>query len=835
MSKASAKTRHAARRRPRCAGIAKVSLAVACVAIVVARASGQVSPEAVAPDSLVGRVSLSPEGSPAYLATVAARDASVAALVDESGTFRLPASGLTEADTLVVRMLGYESSRLTVAELRERPTVRLLPADFELAEARVVDRRAGALGQGILRDVDGTAIYAGRKNELIVPDDLQANLATNNAREIFKGVAGLTVWESDAAGLQLSIGARGLDPNRSSNFNARQNGFDISADALGYPESYYTPPAQALQRIELVRGAASLQYGTQFGGLLNFKLKEGDPERRLAVVSEQTVGSYGLFGSFNSVGGTVGKTSYYAFGQYKRGEGWRDNAGFEQATGYLDVHYQLSPRTRIGLELTRMSYLAQQPGGLVDFEFERDARASKRARNWFDVDWGLAALHLDHDLSARTQLNVRTFVLDAGRRALGELGPINRPDPLRERQLIDGRYRNFGQEVRLLHRYDVAGLPATLVVGTRVYSGDTRARQGLGSAGDDADFRFLNPGALETSDFAFPSRNYAAFAEHLFNLPGGWSVTPGLRAEYIRTASEGYYRRRVTAGADVLLDTAIADAQRNVRGFVIAGLGVARRFGESLEAYANASQNYRAINFSDLVVVNPNLVIDSTLRDERGHNLELGLRGAHGGGVWRFDVSLFRLHYANRIGVREASLPDAVLGEREVSVRTNVGRAAVHGIEFYGEVDALRALGTSAGRLELRPFLNASYLHARYRSGGRAIEGRAVEQVPPLSLKTGIAAAWGPARAQVLLTHVREHYSDATNAVRVADATRGVIPTYTVADVTASYTWRVLRLQVGANNLLDARYFTRRATGYPGPGVLPAEARSAYASLRVSL
>ena len=38
--------------------------------------------------------------------------------------------------------------------------------------------------------------------------------------------------------------------------------------ALGYPESYYTPPFEALKSIEIIRGSAALQFGTQFGGLL---------------------------------------------------------------------------------------------------------------------------------------------------------------------------------------------------------------------------------------------------------------------------------------------------------------------------------------------------------------------------------------------------------------------------------------------------------------------------------------------------------------------------------------------------------------------------------------
>ena len=160
-----------------------------------------------------------------------------------------------------------------------------------------------------LRQVEGTAIYAGKKSEVIMLDDVNGNTATNNSRQVFSKVAGLNIWESDGAGIQLGIGGRGLSPNRVSNFNTRQNGYDISADALGYPESYYTPPTEALERIEVVRGAASLQYGTQFGGFINFKFRPAPEKKAIEVRARQTLASFGFYNAFTSVAGTVKKIS----------------------------------------------------------------------------------------------------------------------------------------------------------------------------------------------------------------------------------------------------------------------------------------------------------------------------------------------------------------------------------------------------------------------------------------------------------------------------------------------------------------------------------------------
>ena len=126
--------------------------------------------------------------------------------------------------------------------------IELEPLTYQLKAVEIEAQLREKYGLRRLRNVEGYAIYAAKKSEVINLENMVANLATNNSRQVYKGIAGLNIWESDGAGLQLGIGARGLDPNRTSNFNTRQNGYDISADALGYPESYYTPPTQALKK-----------------------------------------------------------------------------------------------------------------------------------------------------------------------------------------------------------------------------------------------------------------------------------------------------------------------------------------------------------------------------------------------------------------------------------------------------------------------------------------------------------------------------------------------------------------------------------------------------------
>lgn len=691
-------------------------------------------------------------------------------------------------------------------------------------------------GSAYLRSIEGMAIYAAKKTELIRPDSLLANVGANNARRLFVRVPGLNIWESDGGGLQLGIGGRGLSPNRTSNFNVRQNGYDIAGDALGYPESYYTPPAEGLERIEVVRGAASLQYGTQFGGMVNFLLKSGPEDKPIEVTTRQTGGSYGFFNTFNSIGGTVakGKLNYYGFFQYRQGDSWRVNSAFEQMTGYGALSAKLSPRIRLGIEYTRMGYLAQQAGGLTDAMFDAGERGSIRNRNWFKVGWNLGAVTADFELSDHTRLNIRNFGLVGYRHAVGFLGAINRVDPLTERDLLKGNFNNLGNETRLLHRYSILERPAALLLGVRLYRGNTEMQQGFGNDASDANFEFLNPVDPGKSEFTFPSTNLAFFAEHLFNLSDRLTFTPGVRLEHVNTASNGYYiQRAFDLAGNIILEETLTENRDLNRNFALLGMGLGYRTGDETELYANWSQNYRAITFTDLRVLNPNFRVDENLKDERGYNADIGWRGL-AGDWFSFDLSGFLLSYQDRIGnVLQVDSSTFNL----YRFRTNIADAINLGLEWYAEANLARAL-FGAERTQFNLFTNVSFISAKYiDSDEPAFNGKDVEMVPPIGIKTGINFKRGPWQGNIQYSYTAGHFSDATNADRSPTSVEGTIPAYQLVDVSGGWKkeWSKWSMQVetGVQNLLNSYYFTRRATGYPGPGIIPADLRNAYLSLTI--
>lgn len=752
---------------------------------------------------------------------------------DSSGAFMLENIPLGAYEVLffsIGKETQYQQIELSQAEFRLN--VVLSDISQMLNSVTVTYKRDKSFGRSALASVENFGIYEGKKTEVIEMSEVVANVSTNNARQVYAKITGLNIWESDGAGLQLGIGGRGLSPNRTANFNVRQNGYDISADALGYPESYYTPPLEALDRIELVRGAASLQYGTQFGGMLNFRFRKGPGDKAIELSTRQTLGSWGFFNSFNSIGGTVakGKLNYYAFAQFKRGDGFRPNAGFHASNGYASFHYQASKRLKISLELTKMQYLAQQPGGLTDRNFEENPRQSLRERNWFEVDWNMAALTLTYEFSERTQLNSRNFGLLAHRNALGNLERINVVDFGANRTLISGQFKNIGHETRLLHRYQMGKQQQTLLLGLRLYRGRTSALQGDANNGAGPDFAYLNPENLENSDFQFTNNNLSAFLENIFNITDKWSITPGLRFEHIGTSAQGYFKQRVFDGAgNLIVENRTDEALGRTRNFVIAGLGTNYRINSQLSFYANISQNYRAINFSDIRVVNPNFRVDPDIKDETGFTADLGLK-AKKENWYNMELTAFLVRYNNKIGqILRADQPPLFLDYR---FRGNISDARNIGLEFFGELNLIPIFNKDDSRLQWTIFLNCAYVDARYvNTEDNSIKNKRVEMVPPLMLRSGTQFTYQSFRLALQFAHVGRHFSDATNAIRTSTAVEGLIPSYKVADLSMAYRYKRYTIEASINNLFNQMYFTRRAEGYPGPGIIPSDGRGFFLTL----
>lgn len=675
-------------------------------------------------------------------------------------------------------------------------------------------------------DVKDHIIFAGRKTEIIHVAALPIDFTSNNARQLFGKIPGTSIWDNDGSGLQIGIATRGLSPNRSWEFNVRQNGYDISAEVFGYPEAYYSPPMEAVDRIELVRGAASLQYGPQFGGLLNYQLKKGRPDKTIAFETQQTIASYNMTSGYYAAGGTVKKLSYYGFIHYRSADGWRQNSSYKSVTSYLSLTYKFNSRLSLDAAFTRMNYRSQQPGGLTDGDFENNARQSFRARNWLGAKWNVASVTLNYQQNSAFGFSIKSFLTSAQRNSVGYTKGIQIPDSLNpltstypERQVDRDAYLNYGLEWRASYQYRWFKKMHLLAGGIRVYKGNTDRNQlGVGTSGNDFDFTLTQPKYGRSLQFA--TTNYSAFVEHLFRIGKRIKLTPGLRYEWLQNTATGYIN---SSGSGNLTP------QNRYRQFFLYGIGGEYLVSQHTALYGNYALCYRPITFSELTPSATTEIIDPNLKDARGYQWNIGYRG-----IFRqwltFDVAVFYLHYANRIGA---------LPQNGQLFRTNIGTSVSKGIESYVELACFQALGLSKSLGTFNVFASNAWIDARYTKWNnpaiendpvKSIANKRVENAPRFIHRFGATYERNGFTASLQYNLVSEVFTDAINTeFPNASATIGKIKGYQLIDAQLAYRFKNnYSFKGGVNNLSNAVYATRRATGYPGPGLLPGNPRTFY-------
>jgi len=686
-----------------------------------------------------------------------------------------------------------------------------------------------------MQSIDGLRIMAGKKNEVIQFSALNADLSTNNYRQIMGKVPGISIWENDGSGIQTSVAARGLSPNRSWEFNVRMNGCDISSEAFGYPEAYFTPPAEALEKLEIVRGAASLQFGTQFGGLMNYVTKKSIGNKAFSFETQQTVGSYGLFNAYNAIGGKLKKFSYYGYLHHRSADGWRENSRYRTTTGHASLSYAFSSKFSATFEYTHMDYLSQQPGGLTDSMFNENHQQSVRARNWFSTPWNSTALHFDYQINETDKLKMSIFHTYAQRNSVGFMKDINLPDSLNgsyfnPRQIDRDWYNNIGTEIRYLKLYKMFGQESALSLGGRLYRGSTIRKQGgIGTVDSDFDLTIsqqqtsVNGSFDYKKDQQYGTQNAAFFIENMFQLTKKLSLTPGVRMEYILSSAKGLIDKPVIG--DTLR---VPDQVRNV---VLGGIGAEYDITKNTKFYGNFSQAFRPVTFSELTPGATTDSINQNLRDAKGYNIDFGFKGFVLGAL-NFDLGAFYLFYDNRIGTI------AVNGK---NLKTNIGASVSKGIESLIELDVLSLIKTAEfGSLKL--FANVAWIDARYTrwddplasiDSTKDFKGNFVENAPRNINRFGVSYKYKRFSATFQLNQVSEVYTDALNTEKSnAKATIGKIEGYQVMDF--SFTYLIngkYNVKLGANNLMNEKYATRRSGGYPGPGLLPGNGRTVYFSI----
>ncbi|MBL7806218.1 MAG: TonB-dependent receptor, partial [Saprospiraceae bacterium] len=522
--------------------------------------------------------------------------------------------------------------------------------------------------------VSNTYLWAGKKSEVIQIENTDANIAEKTPRQIFAKIPGVFVYDMDGSGNQTNISTRGLDPHRGWEFNIRANGIMTNSDIYGYPASHFSLPMEAIGRVELVRGTGALQYGAQFGGMLNYVLKTPDTTRAIGLESINSVGSFGLLSSYNAIGGKVGKVQYYAFYSKRISEGYRKNGESDYDGQGVSLKYMPSKNLALKAELLRSNYLYQIPGPLTDAQFEADPRQSTRARNYFNPEIYVPSLSAIWQVAARTRLSWTASAVLGERRSVQFDRTANIVDAINPQTLtyagrvvdIDG-FNSYNTELRLLQDYSLLGKNATLAAGIQYFNNDlNRRQQGKGTGGTDYDLT-IDPTGWGR-DLHLRSQNIAVSLENKWQLNRRLVISPGVRVEMGTSKLSGtttYY------DDDKELPNTIEHQ------FPLFGINGEYTLGAHQSLYAGISQAYRPVIFKDIIPGTAYEKVSKNLKNAYGFNAELGWRGNSGGLKW--DVSAFALQYNNRLG--NLAQYDA---DRDTFIlyRTNIGDSRTYGLEM---------------------------------------------------------------------------------------------------------------------------------------------------------
>lgn len=665
----------------------------------------------------------------------------------------------------------------------------------------------------------------GKKNEVIELSGLNTNITLKTGRQLFAKVPGIFIYDMDGSGNQVNISSRGLDPHRSWEYNVRQNSIMLNSDIYGYPASHYSPPMESIDKIEIVRGAAGIQYGAQFGGMINYITKEPDTSRPFFFESINTIGSYNTISSYNAISGTKNKWSYQAYYYKRHSDGYRDNSASDAEAYFGKLKYSFSKFNSIKFEIGKSKYVYQLPGALTDSMFISNPRKSTRKRNFYSPDIYVPSVTLDFKLSNQSNLTVILSGIFGARNSVlydafaNVLDTINRSSGLYSNRQVDiDRFNSRTIDIQYKTEYRIGNIKNIINTGLLYINNNLRRRQlGKGTTGDAYNLNVEND--FFKRDITLKSQNLAFFITNIIPIKKNLKIIPGIRYESGLSTMSGLI--------SYLESSEIPKAIN--RNFILTGINADFKINAENTIYAGFSQGYRPVIFKDII---PSSVLErvaDNLKDAKGYNADLGIRGKMFKHL-QYDISLFSLLYKNRMGL--LSIDDG--NGNSYLYRTNIGDSRTNGIELFIQYKFLIAKDFFMGIFTSSSYMNGRYINGEIWNGSKntSIADKQIESVPHLISRNGLELLYRNLTTSILYSYTSKSFSDPLNTITPsANGSRGIVPSYGLMDINTTFRAnKHYLLRFGINNLFNKSYFTKRPTMYPGPGIWPSDGRNYYIS-----
>ena len=252
---------------------------------------------------------------------------------------------------LIVSAIGYKDQYLEINLNRD-----ILNMSIELEDQSVLAKALSVVGRFPSKHIP--YLTKNISNQDITDNDYQT------MSELFRNIGGVDVQMEHNNGRNANFSIRGSSDYKPGGYNNRVlvllDGFQISMPYSGSID-WNGMPLDFLDRIEVVKGPVSSLYGqNSMGGIINLVTKN---------YSEEFLNSKVTLGSFNKKDINIGMNnmynnlSYTTLLQYKKGDGHRFNAQYEQNNFYTKIH---NKEKEFSVSLMANRSLNGQPGFSVE-------------------------------------------------------------------------------------------------------------------------------------------------------------------------------------------------------------------------------------------------------------------------------------------------------------------------------------------------------------------------------------------------------------------------------------------------------------------------------------
>ncbi len=687
-----------------------------------------------------------------------------------------------------------------------------LPADAvyqtgkaaRLEEVVVTGEKEGS-GQGFKSDVEGTKIYSGKKTTAVLLAS-QPPIQNNNYRQAFSRISGLLVSEQNNHG-HVNVNYRGVgDPHESQDLLTLKDGLPIGMERYGYSTTYYNPPLEAVETVELIRGGSALLYGPQPGPALNYVTHMPPTDRNFKGETGHVFGSDGFYSTFNGIGGTVDRVGYLGYFHHSQSDGQRQNEDFDVYGGSLKLAIDADKENRWIYVLDAHQKESGEPGRLTLAQYQADPYQTLRPFDVLETERYASSLTFEKDFSENTLWTATLYGSYADRFSLRRTTNTSDLNNLDRREVYSG-----GVETRIRHDHETFGIPGVFTGGAMIYGSDAPRSQ-------DRSASYPSREGAPVFDFDYQTFSGALFAENLFRF-GDFSVTPAFRLEQIEMdVRENFNTGKTSPLHDIEESFTVP----------LFGIGFEYALGGKNEVYSNISQGFKPPQFDTLAPTGNNTLPAASLEEGHTWTYEAGVRGEPF--TWmHYDVSAFLTDYENYFGT-------VTVGAQ--TQNQNVGDVQYDGVDLSAEIDILgladtargegTPLGDRFGSLSL--YGNVSFLSAEFTGG--PLTGKEPAYAPNYMVKSGLVWRFlgGRAKIALLATFVEDHYWADNN---LAGGTGlSAIPAYEIWDLNTEFlVYRDnVKLFFNVGNLFDERYFSRVRSD----GIEPALERNGYGGVKFS-